>query len=232
MFKGSLILSSWLLFGAVSDPVQGNTHLLEAQARSFLQQQLETQIDSGSQLKIFLRAADSRLQLEPCGNPVTLSSGRPTKAGSFTLKARCDYPRRWTRYLHGEVKILREVLVSARSLSRGHRIQPQDIHTVAVNQDRLGDGFYTSAQQILGFELNRSLTDNTPLSPKLLTAPMLVQKGDSVTIQAGSNGITVEMAGTALEAGSLNQLIEVKNNKSERVVKASVTGYGQVKVIH
>lgn len=232
MFKGSPILCSWLIFGALAAPAQASPLSLEEQARSFLQKQLQAQTDSGSQLQILLRAPDSRLQLEPCANSVTLSSGRPIKAGSFTLKAHCDYPRRWTRYLHGEVKILRDVLVSVRPLSKGHRIQPEDIRTLAVNQDRLGDGFYTSAQQILGFELSRSLTDSIPLSPKLLTAPMLVQKGDAVTIQAGSNGITVEMAGTALEAGSLNQLIDVKNNKSERIVRANITGYGRVKVIH
>jgi flagella basal body P-ring formation protein FlgA len=231
VFKGRVILSTWLFLWVGCQTAQATDLSVTEQARAFLHLQLQPQSDPGDRLQIHLNKPDSRLQLDPCGNALTFSSSRPIQAGSFTLKASCDYPRRWTRYLHGEVQLLREVLTSTQALSRGHRLQADDIRLTAVDQNSLRDGFYTQGQQILGYVLNRSIADNQPLSPKLLTPPVLIQKGERVRIQAGNNGITVEMAGTALESGALNQQITIRNNRSKRVITARVTGYGTARVM-
>ncbi|MEH6825196.1 MAG: flagellar basal body P-ring formation chaperone FlgA [Motiliproteus sp.] len=230
MLKGSLILTAWLLLWAGSHTAQAVNLSLSEQAQAYLSQQLQSQLDPRDQLQIRVRMPDSRLQLEPCANAVTFSTSRSIQAGSFSLKANCDYPRRWSRYLQGEIQILRQVLISTRPLSKGHRLQARDMRLKAVDKNSLREGSYTQAQQILDYQLNRSVAGNIPLTPKLLSPPVLIQKGDTVTIQAGSNGIHVEMAGTALEAGTLSQQIAVKNNQSERVIKATVIGYGKVKV--
>lgn len=231
MLKGSLILSTWLLLWATSITAQAINPSLSEQAQTYLRQQLQPQLASRDQLQIRIRTPDSRLQLEPCGNAVTFNSSRSIQTGSFSLKADCDYPRRWSRYLQGEIQILRQVLISTRPLPKGHRLQARDMRLKAVDLNSLKDGSYTLAQQILNYELNRSVAANNPLTPKLLSPPLLIRQGDAVTIQAGSNGISVEMAGTALQAGAMSQQIEVKNNKSARVITATVTGYGKVKVL-
>ena len=231
MLKGSLILCTWLFFW-LGCTTQANSLSLSEQAQNHLRSHFQAQLDAHTQLQIHLDSPDTRLQLEPCGNPIAFSSNRPIQAGRFSLKATCDYPRRWIRHLYGEVQLLREVLISTRPLSKGQQLQASDMRLAAVDQNSLKDGFYTQAQQILGYELNRSVTDNYPLSPKLLVPPILIQPGDRVTIQAGSNGISVEMIGTALEAGALHQQIDVRNNKSERILRARVTGYGRVKAGH
>lgn len=232
MFKGSLILSAWLFLWLGSHAAQAMDLSVTDQAEEFLRHQLQPQLDTGDRLQIQLDKPDSRLQLEPCGNALRFDSSRPLQAGSFTLKASCDYPRRWTRYLHGDLLLLREVLISTQALSKGHRLQAADMRLTAVDQNSLRDGFYTQGQQILGYSLARSIADNQPFTPKLLIPPVLIQQGETVTIQAGTQGVTVEMAGTALESGALNQQIEIKNNKSGRVIKARVTGYGTARALH
>ncbi|MFT5722689.1 MAG: flagella basal body P-ring formation protein FlgA [Motiliproteus sp.] len=231
MFKGRLILSTWFILWVGCQTAQAMDLSLTEQAKVFLQLQLQPHVDPGDQLRIQLDKPDSRLQLEPCGTALTFSSSRAIQAGSFSLKASCDYPRRWSRYLHGKVQLLREVLISTRALSPGHLLQANDMRLTAVDQNSLRDGFYTRGPQILGYALNRSLADNQPFSPKLLTPPVLIQQGETVRIQAGNNGITVEMAGTALESGALNQQIKIRNNRSERVITARVTGYGTARAL-
>ncbi|MEH6470267.1 MAG: flagellar basal body P-ring formation chaperone FlgA [Halopseudomonas sp.] len=231
MLKGSLILCSCLLFWMASSSVQALDTSLSSQAQAYLSQMLRPQLTDSDQLQIQIRKPDSRLQLQPCAAPITFSSSRPIKAGSFTLKASCDYPRHWTRYLRGDIKLFRNVLVSARPLSKGQHLQAGDMRLASINQANLRDGYYSRPQQIIGYQLNRSLPDNRPLTPKLLTPPTLIHQGDTVTIQAGSNGITVEMTGIALEAGSLGQQIRVENSKSGRTIKANVISQGKVKII-
>jgi len=49
-------------------------------------------------------------------------------------------------------------------------------------------------------------------------------------ISAGNSTIQVKMPGEALSAGSVGEQIRVRNLNSKRVVKARVTGPGQVEV--
>jgi flagella basal body P-ring formation protein FlgA len=58
----------------------------------------------------------------------------------------------------------------------------------------------------------------------------LVLKGDQVVIIARSGTLAVRMPGEALAQGGLSEQIRVRNLNSKRVVKARVTGPGQVEV--
>ncbi len=58
----------------------------------------------------------------------------------------------------------------------------------------------------------------------------VVCRNDSVLIQAISNGMNITTKGTALSDGSLGQQIRVKNDKSNRIIDAQVSGIGEVVV--
>ncbi len=56
-------------------------------------------------------------------------------------------------------------------------------------------------------------------------------KGDIVTIVASTNNLEIKTQGQALEEGKVNDLIQVKNVKTKKVIQAVVTGPNTVKVI-
>ncbi len=230
MTNGNLIRFICLLFLTAAHAAEAATPALSDQAEAYIRQQLKPQLDENVQLHISLRQPSARLQLDPCQAPVQFSSSRPLTAGSITLKASCDYPRRWSRYLRGEIKLMREILLSTRPLRKGHQLQAADLRPTLQNQTDLRDGFFTDPQQIIGHQLNRGLAANRPLTPRLLAPPVLIDQGDTVTIQAGSGGINVEMSGVALEPGRQGQQISVKNSRSGRIIKARVTDRGTVKI--
>ena len=57
-----------------------------------------------------------------------------------------------------------------------------------------------------------------------------MRKGDQVVINARSGTLTVRMPGEALSDGGLSEQVRVKNLNSKRVIKARITGPGQVEV--
>lgn len=68
------------------------------------------------------------------------------------------------------------------------------------------------------------------LTPAHVEMAEVVRKGDQVVISAGNSTIQVKMPGEALSAGAVGEQIRVRNLNSKRVVKARVTGPGQVEV--
>jgi flagella basal body P-ring formation protein FlgA len=64
-----------------------------------------------------------------------------------------------------------------------------------------------------------------------LDAPLVIKRGDTVSMEANIGGITVKTSGTAISDGRIGQQIRVKNNQSARVINAKVIGSGQVQSV-
>jgi flagella basal body P-ring formation protein FlgA len=57
-----------------------------------------------------------------------------------------------------------------------------------------------------------------------------IRKGDQVVITARSGTVSVRMPGEALSDGVIGKQISVRNQRSNRVIRARVVGPGQVEV--
>jgi flagella basal body P-ring formation protein FlgA len=77
-------------------------------------------------------------------------------------------------------------------------------------------------------QLKRNVSADTVLSHTQLEQNRLIQRGDKVVISAGNSSVNVRMPGEALEDGTLGAQIRVRNTRSNRVIRARVTGPGQV----
>ena len=84
--------------------------------------------------------------------------------------------------------------------------------------------------QAIGKKLTRPLQPDQVLAPIHVEQAEVVRRGDQVIISARSGGISVRMPGEALSDGGMGKQINVRNLGSQRVVKARVTGPGQVEV--
>jgi flagella basal body P-ring formation protein FlgA len=60
--------------------------------------------------------------------------------------------------------------------------------------------------------------------------PILVKRGDTVTITTSNPNLAIAMQGTALMDGAQGQRIRVKNTTSNRVISGVVTKAGVVSV--
>ncbi|HAV88201.1 MAG TPA: flagella basal body P-ring formation protein FlgA, partial [Pseudomonas sp.] len=66
------------------------------------------------------------------------------------------------------------------------------------------------------------------LTPAMLELAEVIRRGDQVVISAGNQSVNVRMPGEALTDGAPGEQIRVKNLRSGRIVRARVTGPGQV----
>ncbi len=174
---------------------------------------------------------DSRLRLERCDRPLeTFQTPGQRNGGRTTIGVRCVGQAPWTIYVSARITRHVEVYTAARSLARGTRLGQEDVRVMEMDAGNLAHGYFTDPEQVLGMELRRPSRPGEVFTPVMLAPPRLVQRGQSVVVQAESGAARVTMRGEALEHGTEGQRIRVRNTRSDRVVEGTVIGEGRVRV--
>jgi len=93
---------------------------------------------------------------------------------------------------------------------------------------QLNQGFLPSLDQAIGQRVVRPTAMDQVLAPVQVEQPEVIRKGDQVVITARAGTLAVKMPGEALSNGGMNEQIRIRNLNSQRVIKARVTGPGQV----
>ena len=150
--------------------------------------------------------------------------------GRVTLRVRCDGSAPWTLFVPGQVQLYREVVTAVRPLKRDSVLSERDVALAERDVGLLNQGYLNALTQAIGKKLTRPLQPDQVLAPIHVEQAEVVRRGDQVIISARSGGISVRMPGEALSDGGMGKQINVRNLGSQRVVKARVTGPGQVEV--
>jgi flagella basal body P-ring formation protein FlgA len=123
-----------------------------------------------------------------------------------------------------------EVPVLNRAVAAGAAIAADDLVNVKVRRDRLTADVASDPQQIIGKSPRRPLAIGVPLRLGDLERPILVHKGELVTILLATENLQLTAQGKALEDGAKDALVHIANTKSNRVVDATVVAAGTVGV--
>lgn len=184
-----------------------------------------------SRIAVEIGHLDSRLQLKPCNKKlaVFIPPGQSLQRMSIA-GIRCDDLPPWKLFVPIEIKMLTQVLTTRVPLSRNQIIQKQDITLTEKNIYQMRQGFYQNENDVVGMKTKFSMTAGTIISPRNISEPILVKKGDHVSIQIKKNNISIKMKGIAQKNGSLNEQIPVKNISSNRVVQAIIKERGLVEI--
>jgi flagella basal body P-ring formation protein FlgA len=178
--------------------------------------------------EIEVRQLDPRMRMAHCDKELTASLESPTPVGRVTTRVRCEGSSPWTVYVPAQVRLYRTVVTAVRPLKRDAVVTEQDVAMRERDIGLLGQGFLSSMDQALGQKVLRPMVIDQILAPNFLEQPQMVRKGDQVVITARSGSISVRMPGEALSDGTFNEQIRVRNLNSKRVIKANITGPGQV----
>ena len=174
---------------------------------------------------------DPRFNEKGCSIPLEFSLNRsPLTQANLTVLAACIDETPWKIYITTKFYVYGNVVYAANTLPRSHRIQRDDL---VVKEEAINKHHYTSfsdVNDVIGMLAKRSIRHDAVIQANLLQAPKLVKRGDDVVIMASTHGIMIKMRGTAMQDGELGQQISVKNNQSERIVKARVSDSGLVSV--
>lgn len=174
---------------------------------------------------------DPRLRMPLCDQQLGASLESPAQPlGRVTIRVRCDGSSPWTVFVPAQVRLFRNVVTVSRPLKRENIVTADDVTLRERDVGMLRQGFLTSLDQAIGQKVIRPTVVDQVLTATHLEQAEVIRKGDQVVITARSGTLSVRMPGEALSKGSVSEQIRVRNLNSKRVVKARVTGPGQVEV--
>ncbi|MBT3557196.1 MAG: flagellar basal body P-ring formation protein FlgA [Rhodospirillales bacterium] len=133
--------------------------------------------------------------------------------------------------LSGRIYQTMEVPFTTRAIQSGEVISERDIEWRRVRVSRISNDTMTSARDIFGKTPRRNLKIGDMIRASQIEAPVLVPRKSLVTVLLEHPFMTLTVQGRALESGSLGDVIRIKNNHSNVIVDAVVTGSGYA-VVH
>jgi len=85
-------------------------------------------------------------------------------------------------------------------------------------------------EMAVGKALKRPASIGDTIMRHNLTRPLVIKRGDQVTLEASAGAITVVASGVAMSNGHIGEQIKVKNTSSKRIVNARIVNQGTVRV--
>ena len=122
------------------------------------------------------------------------------------------------------------VVFVAKSLPRGALICAADVRLEQGQLiDEAGDAF-PAIDEVVGQQTTRAIPAGTLLDRSCIRPPLLVRRGEVITVYARSAGIQVRTAAKARQEGSLGDLIQIESLTDRAAYLARVCGVQEVEV--
>lgn len=154
------------------------------------------------------------------------------RSGRFTalVSAPAGASNAERRRVTGRAWRMVEVPVLSERVRPGTEIEPQHVNWQRVRADRVRRQTISDIGELIGMAPKRSIAINRPIRHSDLRAPVMVSKGDTVTMVFRRGGMTLTASGRAVEDGGRNKMIRVINDRSRLTVEARVEAPGRVVV--
>lgn len=171
----------------------------------------------------------------PAGNDATVRVENLTydaQRGRVTaeLIAPASGPELVRQTIGARVQDMVELPVLSRRLAMGEVIGDGDITYLSVPRERVQAGAVVQASEMVGKTLRRAVAPNQAVNSRDVRDPIVVAKGQPVTILLKTATMQLTASGKALTDGSEGELVRIVNTSSSRVIEAVVAGPNLVTV--
>lgn len=157
-------------------------------------------------------------------NPNILGSSR------FSIIFRIDDTVVKNMSVRGAVEAMAQIVVCTASLKRGEILRPQDLTTALMDISAIDNpGF--APNDFIGKKLQRSLRVGSPVLLSMVESLPIVRRGERVKIVVNSGPLHLTATGLAGSDGVLDEMIQVRNINSNKMVYCRVAAPGLVEVL-
>jgi len=123
-----------------------------------------------------------------------------------------------------------DVLTYSRSLATGEIVQPEDVAWTKVQAHLAPADAARDAEAAIGQSARHALREGSPVAMHDLSKPMVVKKGDLISVTYDMDGVSLSLQAQATQAGAVGDPIAVLNTQSKKTIVAVVTGPGTAAV--
>lgn len=221
--KNLLLIACLFCATALAAPQQDHA-ALKATVDTFIRQQT-----AGLPGKVAFNVdeIDRRIALRPCSKIDAFLPTGSQLIGRVSIGVRCSDPNGWSIFIPVQIKITRDLLISARPLSMGQIVHEEDLarQTTETTQN-VG---LTDARQVIGKVLRYSIAAGYTLREDMLRTPYSVKQGQSVKLSIQGGGFSLSSSGVALNNASEGENVQIRTS-SGRVVSGIAGAEGVVQL--
>lgn len=123
-----------------------------------------------------------------------------------------------------------QIPVLANRIMPGDIIGKQDVDWIKVRASSLQNDTVVDIADLVGKTPTRTIAADQPVHIRDVRNPVLIQRGQLVTVYHQTPLMTLTVQGKALQNGSKGDVIRVKNTRSNTVIDAVVISSGRVAV--
>lgn len=232
----TLLLGVFFLSAAATRAAlaQEDVHPLEgilAAAVAYMETEARAAHPPQFSLEVLPGRLDTRLRLRACETELEGFLAPNTRfSGNSFVGIRCTSPVNWSLYVPVEVQVRGEVVVLVEARPRGSLVTARHVRLETRDLEGLASGYFTDANDVLDMVLRRPVLAGHVITPHMVEAPRLIQRGQEVTLIAEGAALSVRARGTALGDAAEGERVQVRNTSSQEVVEGVARGRGLVVV--
>lgn len=120
------------------------------------------------------------------------------------------------------------VPVPMRRLMPDEIVQPEDVETVAMPWARVNAFAVTETENLVGMQVRRMLSPGRPVQLQSVIPPIIISRGDRVTIELNYGALHLSATGKAISDAHLGQEVRVVNLGSNKTIVGIARAEGVV----
>jgi flagella basal body P-ring formation protein FlgA len=131
--------------------------------------------------------------------------------------------------VYGNVVRVEMVVVAVRPIAAGDFVRATDV-ALRPHIGQMSDQIAISLDQVVGKESRQAIRTDSLLYLNQVRSPLLVRKGERVTVRARAGSVVVRTYGTVQQDGSLGELVQVQAIEGRERYAARVSGLRELEV--
>lgn len=171
---------------------------------------------------------DNRLKLTKCEKLKNIKMNGSQKHNSnMSVRVSCKGQSPWSIFVPVKIDTYQNVAITTRDVFKGEILTSSDVTTQERNVGSIGFGFAKKLEPLIGNAVTRNIAAGSIIKLSQISEPIVVNRGDKITLESTTSGLTVAASAIAMSNGKLGDQIRVKNQQSKRVIEAFVTAPGK-----
>lgn len=193
---------------------------------------LNQQVGGHHAWQVEVHLTDAQIRALPADErKVSVRGGQAPWTGIQQFQVMVDEPTQPASFVvEAHVSQLLPVVVAMRAIGRGETIGPDDVQLQRPPADSPRTDVVHTLEDVVGLEAAQSIPAGTLLQKSMVRSPLLVRRGEVITVYARASGIRVRATARARENGSLGDLITVESLADRRTYTARVCGIQEAEV--